>query len=193
MPGNAKIIYGDEVLIDITQDTVDAASLLKGKTAHGANGDPVTGTCTYDADTSDATAAAAEILKDKTAYKAGAKLVGTMPNRGAVTGTISEKAGQYTVPQGYHDGSGKVGIDATEQAKIIPANIKQGVTILGETGTYGGEATPLQTKTVDPSPSQNVQVLPDDGYALSQVTVNKIKRVDTQAPSGGMIVSIACS
>ena len=46
MPGNAKVIYGDEVLIDITQDTVDAASLLKGKTAHGANGDPVTGTCT---------------------------------------------------------------------------------------------------------------------------------------------------
>ena len=193
MPGNAKVIYGDEVLIDITQDTVDAASLLKGKTAHGANGDPVTGTCTYDADTSDATATAAEILKDKTAYKAGAKLVGTMPNRGAVTGTISEKAGQYTVPQGYHDGSGKVGIDATEQAKLIPANIKQGVTILGETGTYGGEATPLQTKTVDPSPSQNVQVLPDDGYALSQVTVNKIKRVDTAAPSGGTIVSIACS
>lgn len=193
MPGNAKVIYGDEVLIDITQDTVDAASLLIGKTAHGANGDPVTGTCTYDADTSDATAAASEILKDKTAYKAGSKLVGTMPNRGAVTGTISEKAGQYTVPQGYHDGSGKVGIDATEQAKIIPANIKQGVTILGETGTYGGEATPLQTKTVDPSPSQNVQVLPDDGYALSQVTVNKIKRVDTAAPSGGTIVSIACS
>jgi hypothetical protein len=37
-----------------------------------------------------------------------------MPNRGAVAGTISTVAGEYTVPQGYHDGSGKVAIAATE-------------------------------------------------------------------------------
>jgi hypothetical protein len=50
-----------------------------------------------------------------------------MPNRGAVTGTISAVNGEYTVQQGYHDGSGKVSIDSTEQAKIIASNIKSGV------------------------------------------------------------------
>lgn len=61
-----------------------------------------------------------------------------MPNRGAVTGTISTKAQQYTIAQGYHDGSGKVSISSTEQAKIIATNIRQGVTILGVEGTMSG-------------------------------------------------------
>jgi hypothetical protein len=61
-----------------------------------------------------------------------------MKNNGAVSGTISTKDGQYTVPQGYHDGSGKVQISATEQSKIIPGNIRDGVTILGITGTMSG-------------------------------------------------------
>ena len=51
-----------------------------------------------------------------------------MKNNGAVKGTISTVAGEYTVPQGYHDGSGKVSIDATEQAKLIATNIREGVT-----------------------------------------------------------------
>ena len=51
---NSKIIFGGEVLIDLTADTVAADKLLKGITAHGANGDAVVGTCTYDANTQDA-------------------------------------------------------------------------------------------------------------------------------------------
>ena len=190
MPGNAKVIYGDEVLIDITQDTVDAASLLEGKTAHGADGDLVTGTCTYDADTSDATATAAEILKDKTAYKAGAKLVGTMPNRGAVTGTISEKAGQYTVPQGYHDGSGKVGIAAAEKEKVIPGNIKAGVIMLGVTGTYSGEAISAQSRNVTPTVA-GFTVQPEEGYDyLSSVVIAPIPYAEAENAAGGMTVTI---
>jgi hypothetical protein len=38
------IIYNGETKIDLTQDTVTAASLKKGKTAHNAAGDIVTGT-----------------------------------------------------------------------------------------------------------------------------------------------------
>ena len=85
-------------------------------------------------DTSDADAAAGDILNTKGAYGASGKVFGSMPNNGAVDGTISTKAGQYTVPEGYHNGSGKVGISSTEQAKIIAANIKSGITILGQAG-----------------------------------------------------------
>jgi|GEM_PF-1611517 len=42
--GNNKIVYGDEVLVDLTADTVAADVLLRGVTAHNAAGDPVTGT-----------------------------------------------------------------------------------------------------------------------------------------------------
>jgi hypothetical protein len=80
-------------LIDLTADTVTKEKLLKGYTAHGADGEPVVGTCTFDADTSDATAADAEILSGKTAYVKGVKKSGTMKNNGAVSGTISDKEG----------------------------------------------------------------------------------------------------
>ena len=39
-----KVVYGTTVLVDLTGDTVTPASLLLGQTAHGANGEPVTGT-----------------------------------------------------------------------------------------------------------------------------------------------------
>ena len=115
---NNKVIYGGETLIDLTSDDVTRSDVLSGMKFHLPSGEPTTGTCTYDADTQDANAIASEILSTKTAYVKGSKITGSMTNNGAVSGTISTKAGQYTVPQGYHDGSGKVGIDSTEQAKI---------------------------------------------------------------------------
>ena len=160
----SKVVYGGDVLIDLTADTVTKEKLLKGITAHGADGEPITGTCDYDANTQDATATAAEILAGKTAYNKGTKVTGTMKNNGAVSGKITTKAGAYTVPQGYHDGSGKVQIDSTEQAKIIPANIRQGITILGVEGTMSGtEGEKAQEKNVTPSTVAQT-VLPDDGY-----------------------------
>ena len=174
-----KVIYGGNTLIDLTADTVIASGLQSGLTAHDKSGAVITGTNTYDADTSDADASQAEILLNKTAYVNGVKLTGTMPNRGAVSGTISTKAGTYTVPNGYHDGSGTVGISSTEQAKIIASNIKAGIQILGVTGNYSGEAVNVQAKTATPSTSQQV-ILPDTGYDyLSQVTVNAIPYTET--------------
>ena len=186
-----KVIYDGNVLIDLTSDTVVAATLLYGTTAHDATGAIITGTCTYDADTRDATASIAEVLSGQTFYKNGQKLTGTMPNRGAVTGVITTVAGVYTVPQGYHDGSGTVSIDSTEQSKIIASNIKSGVIILGVTGTYTGEAISAQAKTTTPTSSQQV-ITPDSGYDyLSQVTVYAIPYVETLNAAGGYTATIA--
>lgn len=188
MPIN-KIIYGGETLIDLTGDDAMANHILSGKKAHNRTGNQITGTCTFDSDTSDATASADEILLNQTAYVNGSKVTGTMPNNGAVTGTISTKAGQYTIPQGYHDGSGKVGISSTEQAKIIASNIKSGIKILGVTGTYSGEGATAQAKTVTPTTSQQV-VTPDTDFDyLSQVTVLAIPYTET-ANTYGTTVTI---
>ena len=186
-----KVIFGGNTLIDLTSDTVDAAHLLSGYKAHDKSGAIITGTCTYNADTADATATADEILSGKTAYVAGDKVSGSMPNRGAVTGTITTKAQQYTIQQGYHDGSGKVSIASAEQAKIIPGNIRQGVTILGVEGTMSGqEDVHAQSKTVTPTAAQQV-ITPDspDYNYLTQVTVNAIPYVET-ANTYGITVTI---
>ena len=188
---NSKIIYFGETLIDLTADTVEASKMLKGYTAHGADGEIVTGTCTYDADTSTGTATDSEILSGKTAWVKGTKKTGTMKNNGAVTGTITTKAGTYTIPQGYHDGSGKVSISSTEQAKLVPANIREGIEILGVTGTMSGsEDEEKQAKTVTPTKEEQV-VLPDDGFTcLSQVTVKAIPYTTTDNDAGGVTVTI---
>jgi hypothetical protein len=187
----SKVIYGGETLIDLTADSVKADKLLKGITAHGADGEKITGTCDFDANTQDATATEAEILATKTAYNKGVKVTGTMKNNGAVAGKISTKAGKYTVPQGYHDGSGTVQIDSTEQAKLIPSNIRDGVTILGVEGTMSGsEGVKSQTKSATPSTVEQT-VLPDSGYThLSQVTVAPIPYVESNNSAGGVTVTI---
>ena len=161
-----KVIYGGETLIDLTGDTVTADKILSGFTAHD---------------------------KGKTAYVRGQKLTGTMKNNGAVTGTISSKDEEYTIPQGHHDGSGKVGISAAEKEKIIPDNIREGITLLGVEGSMSGtEDAKPQAKTVTPSTKEQT-VLPnsEEGYNyLSQVTVKAIPYNESENPAGGTTVTI---
>ena len=115
-----------------------------------------------------------------------------MPNNGAVTLTISNLTDEISIAQGYHDGSGKVTILSTEQAKLIASNIKQGITILGVTGTLEpSSAVKVHAKTVTPSVDAQT-ILPDSEYDyLSQVTVNAIPYVETENAAGGMTVTIA--
>ncbi|MBR2388212.1 MAG: hypothetical protein IKB02_05975 [Clostridia bacterium] len=187
----SKVIYGGQTLIDLTADTVTDDNLLKGVTAHGKDGEPIVGTCEFDVNSQDATVAVAEILIGKTAYARGSKLTGTMPNNGAVQGTISTKDGAYTVPQGYHDGSGEVTISDTEKAKLIPSNIREGVTILGVTGNMSTtEGEKRQEKTVTPSTVEQV-IVPDAGYTcLTSVTVKPIPYVESNNSAGGVTVTI---
>lgn len=98
-------------------------------------------------DVTGVTAAAADVLSGKVIVDAsGNELAGTMTDNGAVSGSISTKAGTYTIPEGYHNGSGSVGISSTEKAKIIASNIKSGVSILGVQGSYVGELVEISGK-----------------------------------------------
>ena len=191
---NKIVLASGEVLIDLTGDTIDAAHVLDGFTFHDKSGAPVTGTCTYDSDTSDDTAAVGEILSGKTAHARGALLTGTMPNNGAQMGSISTKTQEVIIAQGYHDGSGKVSILADEQAKLIPSNIREGITILGVEGTMSGsESVVAQARTVTPKFTQQV-ISPEDGYThLSQVTVYPITVSYSDNSAGGKTVTIGAA
>lgn len=189
-----KVIFGDEVLIDLSSDTVTAADLANGVTAHDKSGVEITGTSTKDSDTSDATAEASGILFGQTAYVKGSKVTGTMPNKGEVHGVISQKTEFYTIPLGFHDGSGTVSIDTDEQAKIIGNNIREGVTILGVEGTMSGSESehPQDNKNVTPKKDLQQVVTPDEDYTcLRQVTVAAIPCTRVVNTAGGLTVTIA--
>ena len=186
-----KVIIGSEVKLDLTQDDITPDKLAAGIKAHDKSGAPIVGSSTFDADTSDANAVAAELLKDKTAYVNGVKLTGTMPNNGAKTLDITNKSTPVTIPTGFHDGSGKAQIAADEQAKLIPTNIRDGITILGVTGTMSGsEGMKPQVKNVTPTFAQQ-EVLPDEGYnCLSSVTVAAIPVTYTDNEQGGQTLKV---
>lgn len=82
-------------------------------------------------DTSDATATAAQILDGATAYVDGELVEGTMPNNGAVTETLDTATTSYTVPAGYHSGTGTVSV-SLETKSATPTKSPQ--TISPSTG-----------------------------------------------------------
>ncbi len=187
-----KVVYGGNTLIDLTSDTAVAADVQSGKYFHLKTGERVQGSCTYDADTSDANASASEILYGQTAYVNGVKLTGSMPNNGGNNVTVTSKTGT-TIPAGFYDGSGKAAIDSTSASNLVENNVRQGVTILGVVGTMSGsEDVHAQSKTVTPTVASQT-VTPDSptyNY-LTSVTVNAIPYTETDNAAGGKTVTIA--
>lgn len=186
-----KIIIGSDVKLDLTGDDVTPEKLAAGIKAHDKSGAPIVGTSTFDADTSEDTAVAAEILIGKTAHVKGDKLTGTMPNKGAATLEITDKDTPVPIPMGFHDSSGKAQIAEAEAAKLISANIREGITVLGVTGTMSGsEGMKPQAKSVTPSFAQQ-EIMPDEGYnCLSSVTVAAIPVTYTDNEQGGQTLKV---
>lgn len=96
------------------------------------------------------TASASEIVSGKTAVLNGDLTTGTMVDRGSGSQTITTLNESVNIDAGYYDGTGSVSIDSSERAKIIGDNIREGVVILGVTGTLeSGSGTSPDLGSVD--------------------------------------------
>lgn len=180
------------ILIDLTTDTAEQADVLTGKYFHLKTGERVQGSCTYDSNTTDANASASEILYGQTAYVNKNKITGSMPNNGAVNGSITTKAQEYTIPAGYHSGLGKVSISSTEQAKIIASNILNGVTILGVTGNVS-PSSDVTSGVVSATPYLTSQTILPSSISkdyISQVNIAAITITESDNAAGGKTVTI---
>lgn len=79
-------------------------------------------------DVTPVTAGAGDVLATKVIVDAtGKSIAGTMPNNGAVSATLNTGTTSYTVPAGYHSGSGKVSI-TTETKSATPTKSAQDIT-----------------------------------------------------------------
>lgn len=78
------------------------------------------------------TASASNILSPYTAWVGGVKITGTMTNQGAVSQSLINQGGQYIIPSGYHNGSGKVTANINN---LVSGNIKKGINVGGIVGT----------------------------------------------------------
>lgn len=162
----AKVVYNNEVLIDLSNDTVTSATLAEGVTAHNAAGDPIVGSAQTDmqSKTATLTAAGSTVLPDEGyAGLSDVAVPGVNTVLESKNATPSESQ-QTIVPTT----SGKLGLSSVQIA-----------------------AAPRQQKSVTPTPSQQI-VEPDAGkYGLSKVTVMGIPYSERSLPSGGTEVKIA--
>ncbi len=136
-------------------------------------------------------ALASQVLETRTfsSESAGIEVEGTMPNRGAVNITLTLDGSTYTIPLGYHNGSGTVTVDITN---LIASNIKAGVTVGGVQGTFTSDATMnsadlLSGKTGYKNGSKITGTMPNRGSKTFTPTKS------TQTGSSGYYSSVKCN
>lgn len=187
---NNKVVLGDgTVLIDLTMDDVKAEHVQKGIKFHDKTGAEQVGTNTKTVDASSVTAEPAEVLDGETFGRGSEIAKGTMPNNSGKPVVVSTKSGT-SIPRGYYDGAGVAKISDEDAGKLVPSNIKEGVTILGVSGEYGADDISSQSKEVTPT-FEDQQVSPDSGYTfLSGVLVKAIPVIRTDNSAGGVTVTI---
>ena len=134
-------------------------------------------------DVTNVDAAAGDVLAGKTIVTAdGTEVEGTMPNNGGVSKTLdaSNKNQTYTVPAGYHDGTGTVQI-VLETKSATPAATSQNVT------PTAGKV--LSKVTVNPIPANWGNTTGDTAVAadiLSGVTAHSVLNGNAVALTGSM-------
>ena len=126
-------------------------------------------------DTKVGNAGAGDVLSGKTFTNSSTVgETGTMTNNGAVSASLNTSTTSYTVPAGYHNGSGSVSI--TTQEKTVTAGTSA-ASVTPDSGkvlskvTYN--PTPSQTKSASPSTSAQT-ISPDSGKLLSSVSISAI-------------------
>lgn len=78
-------------------------------------------------DTSSVTATADDVLANKVIINSlGQTVAGKMPNNGAVSKTLDTTSTSYTIPKGYHSGTGSVKL-VVEEKVATPSKIEQSI------------------------------------------------------------------
>lgn len=135
------------------------------------------------ADVTNVDAAAGDVLAGKTIVTSdGTEVEGTMTNNGAVAATLDVRTGHqsYTVPAGYHNGSGTVSL-VTEEKTATPTTSSQNITPT--------DGKVLSKVVINAIPAKFADTTGDDGVAanvLAGVTVHSNQNGSAVAITGTM-------
>lgn len=142
--------YEDAGLVQIDLEEVTVTPTTAAQTVKPSSGRVLSKVIVEAADpgidTSDANAPAEGIREGYTAYVDGVKVWGTMPNHMPESYKLAGVADRYDILRGFHTGYGSVSLSDVDQARLIPENIAEGITILGVEGAHKGGNTECAMK-----------------------------------------------